>query len=68
MQFFEHDPPINPSSMTRWRKRIGEAGAEEMLKETIASGLKIKAVKPHPFKRVNVETSVSEEDLECSGA
>jgi IS5 family transposase len=22
MQFFEHDPPINPSSMTRWRNRI----------------------------------------------
>ena len=25
MKFFEHEPPINPSSMTRWRKRIGKA-------------------------------------------
>ena len=39
MQFFEHDPPIDSASMTRWRKRIGETGAEELLKETIAAGL-----------------------------
>ena len=44
MKFFEHEPPIHPSSMTRWRKRIGEAGAEELLKETIQAGLKLKAV------------------------
>ncbi len=62
-QFFEHDPPINPSSMSRWRKRIGEAGAEALLKETIAAGLKIKPVKPHPFKRVNVDTTLQEKDL-----
>ncbi|MBR9986252.1 MAG: transposase [Desulfosarcina sp.] len=58
MQFFEHNPPINPSSMSRWRKRIGEAGAEALLKETVAAGLTIKVVKPHPFKRVTVDTIV----------
>ena len=26
MKCFEHEVPIDPSSMTRWRKRIGEAG------------------------------------------
>jgi heme-degrading monooxygenase HmoA len=56
MQYFEHDPPINPSSMSRWRKRIGEAGAEALLEETIAAGLTIKTVKPHPFKQVTVDT------------
>jgi IS5 family transposase len=29
MKFFEHEAPIDPSSMTNWRKRIGKAGAEE---------------------------------------
>ena len=28
MKFFKYNLPIHPSSMTRWRKRIGEAGAE----------------------------------------
>jgi IS5 family transposase len=41
MKYFEHSLPIHPSSMTRWRNRIGEAGAEELLKETIESGLKM---------------------------
>jgi len=63
MKFFEHTVPINPSSMTRWRNRIGEAGAEEVLKETIAAGLKLKAVKPYQLKRVNVDTTVQEKDV-----
>jgi IS5 family transposase len=63
MKYFEHCPPIDPSSMTRWRKRIGEAGAEELLKETIKAGLKIKAVKPYQLKRVNVDTTVQEKEI-----
>jgi IS5 family transposase len=63
MKFFEHEPPIDPSSMTRWRSRIGEAGAEELLKETIAAGLKLKAVKPYQLKRVNVDTTVQEKEI-----
>ena len=63
MKFFEHEYPIDPSSMTRWRKRIGEAGAEELLKETILAGLKTKAVKPHQLKRVNVDTTVQEKEV-----
>jgi len=63
MKYFQHRVPIDPSSMTRWRKRIGEAGAEELLKETIASGLKLKAVKVHQLKRVNVDTTVQEKEV-----
>jgi IS5 family transposase len=63
MKFFEHEPPINPSSMTRWRRRIGHAGAEELLKETIQTGLKINAVKAHQLKRVNVDTTVQEKEV-----
>jgi IS5 family transposase len=63
MKFFEHELPINPSSMTRWRKRIGEAGAEELLKETIEAGLKLKAVKAFQLKRVNIDTTVQEKEI-----
>jgi IS5 family transposase len=31
------EPPIAPSSLTRWRKRLGEAGVEELLTETITA-------------------------------
>ena len=63
MKWFEHDVPIDPSSMTRWRKRIGEAGAEGLLRETLEAGLRIKAVKPHQLKRVNVDTTVQEKEI-----
>ncbi|MFH2123439.1 MAG: IS5 family transposase [Pseudomonadota bacterium] len=63
MKFFEHQLPIHPSSMTRWRKRIGEAGAEELLKETLEAGLRMKAVKTSQLKRINVDTTVQEKDI-----
>ena len=44
-QFFHHELLIDPSSMTRWRQRLSEAGAEAMLKETIQAGLRMKVIK-----------------------
>ena len=64
MSHFEHELPINSSSMTRWRKRIGESGAEELLRETIEAGLKLKAVKSSQLKRVNVDTTVQEKEVQ----
>jgi IS5 family transposase len=63
MKFFEHKRPIDSSSMTRFRKRIGEAGAEVMLRETIKAGLAMKAVRPHQLDRVNVDTTVQEKHV-----
>jgi IS5 family transposase len=62
MKYFEHEAPIHPSSMCRWRKRIGDAGAEQLLKQTIEAGLKLKAIKQFQLKRVNVDTTVQEKE------
>ena len=48
--------------MCRWRKRIGDAGAEQLLKQTIEAGLKLKAIKQFQLKRVNVDTTVQEKE------
>ena len=45
MEYFNHKVPIHPSSMSRWRKRINDAGAEHLLNETIEANLDLKAVK-----------------------
>ena len=58
MRYFQHSMPIDPSSMTRWRKRLGEAGAEQMLRETIEAGMRMKAIRPAELQRVNVDTTV----------
>ena len=57
-QFFEYEMPFDPSSMTRWRKRLGEAGAESMLKATIETGVTMKAITPSQVRHVNVDTTV----------
>jgi IS5 family transposase len=58
MKYFQHRLPIEASSMTRWRGRLGEAGAEQMLRETIATGIKMGAIRAADLKRVNVDTTV----------
>ncbi len=57
MTHFQHRMPIDPSSMTRWRKRLGDAGAEQMLRATIEAGMKMRVIRPAELKRVNVDTT-----------
>ena len=62
-QYFEHVMPIDPSSMTRWRKRIGIEGAEELLKQTILTAIKSGYLKPKDCAEVNVDTTVQTKDI-----
>ena len=61
--FFEHGVPIDPSSMTRWRERLHSAGMEELLGETIRTGLRGGFIREAELKRVNVDTTVQEKDI-----
>ena len=49
--------------MSRWRKRAGKAGLEQLLAETIRAGLKLKAIKTSQLNRVNVDTTVQEKHI-----
>ncbi len=61
--FFQHRLPLDPSSLTRWRKRIGEEGVEWMLTQTIEAGKRSGAVKDRDLKRVTVDTTVMEKNI-----
>lgn len=63
MKFFEHELPAHYSSMSRWRGKIAEAGAEKMLAQTIEAGLKSKFIKPRQMEKVNVDTTVQEKHI-----
>ncbi len=58
--FFQHKPPIDPTSLIRWRKRIGEEGVEWLLTKTIEAGRKSGAVEDASLDEVAVETTVME--------
>jgi len=61
--FFQHRPPIDPSSLTRWRGRIGEEGVEWLLTQTIRAGQKSGAIDENSVKRVAVDTTVMEKAI-----
>jgi IS5 family transposase len=61
--YFQHTLPIDPSQMTRFRKRIGEAGCEFMLGLTIHAGLATKTVSVTSLTIVNVDTTVQEKAI-----
>ena len=59
-QYFQHSLPIDPSQMTRFRKRIGTTGCETMLKVTIRAGLTSKTINRRSLQAVNVDTTVQD--------
>ncbi len=48
-EFFRHDLPLERSSMTRWRQRMGEERIQALLQESLAVALKVGAAKPSDF-------------------
>src|SRR5690606_16286083 len=57
--YLQTEPPIDPSSLTRWRKRLGEAGVEELLAATVAAAKRGGLLRAASFKTVIVDTTVA---------
>ena len=55
---FQHALPLDRSSMTRWRKRIGAERLELLLAETLAAAQRAGAAAPRHFERVTIDTTV----------
>jgi len=59
----QHQCPIHPTSMSRWRKRVGADRLEELLQETIALAKREGQVSQRDLERVNVDTTVQEKNI-----
>ncbi len=55
---FRHAPPLDRSSMTRWRRRIGPERLELLLTETLAAAQRGGAVEKKHLRRVTIDTTV----------
>ena len=62
-EFFRHHLPLDRSSMTRWRQRMGEERLRALLQESLSVALKTGAAKPSDFTRAVVDTTVAEKDV-----
>ena len=59
-EFFQHRLPVEPPSLSIFRKRIGQEGMERLLQETIRLGRQTGTLTRQDLKRVNVDTTVQE--------
>ena len=55
---FQHAPPLDRSSMTRWRRRIGPERLEALLAESLAAARRGGAVEERHLRRVTIDTTV----------
>ncbi len=58
--FFQHRFPVEPPSLSIFRGRIGEAGMERLLEETIKVGVQTGTVSKRDLSHVTVDTTVQE--------
>ena len=54
---------MDPSSLVRWRKRVGASGIEKLLAESIETAQRSKLLKRNDVARVNVDTTVQEKAI-----
>lgn len=63
MEFMQHEVPIDPSSMTRWRDRVGPEMFDLMQAQVLKAAIALGQVKASAFEKVAVDTTVQEKAI-----
>lgn len=59
----QHEAPLDSSSLSRWRKRVGAERLEQLLKETVALAVREKHLPQKDLAQVTVDTTVQEKNI-----
>ena len=62
-EYFQHRLPCDPTSLVKWRKRVGASGIEQLLKESLEAAKRQQALTDKEIKSVNVDTTVQEKAM-----
>ena len=62
-EFFQHRPPLDRSSITNWRNRMGEERLKALPQESLAVAARAGAIKPRDLARVIVDTTVQPKNI-----
>jgi IS5 family transposase len=62
-EFFQHELPLDRSSMTNWRNRMGEERLQALLQESLAVATRTGAMKPGDLARVVIDTTVQPKNM-----
>lgn len=59
----QHTLPLHPTSLVKWRKRLGAQRIGELLQETSTLAVRERQVSAEELKQVNVDTTVQEKNI-----
>ena len=62
-EYMQHECPIHPTSMVKWRQRVGDGRLELLLAETIAIALGHRQVTSQQLRKITVDTTVQEKAI-----
>ncbi len=62
-EYFQHNFPLDPTSLVKWRKRIGSEGMEKLFQQTLKTAQQSKLLKRSHLNKVNVDTTVQEKAI-----
>ncbi|MCH8882250.1 MAG: IS5 family transposase, partial [SAR324 cluster bacterium] len=62
-EYFQHRLPLDPTSLVKWRKRVGKEGMEKLFAETIEAAKRQKLIQRRDVDKVNVDTTVQEKAI-----
>ncbi len=62
-QYFQHDLPCHPTTLVKWRQRVGADGMEKLLKQILQTAQQQQALQPADIKRVIVDTTIQEKAI-----
>ena len=62
-EYFQHRLPVDPTTLVKWRKRIGPRGVEKLLTETLETAKRKEKLTERHLERVNVDTTVQEKAI-----
>lgn len=63
LETFQHKVPCHPTTLVKWRKRVGEKGVEKLLSHTIDTAKREALLPDKLLKKVNVDTTVQEKSI-----
>jgi transposase, IS5 family len=63
LEYYEPRMPCDATQIGRFRRAIGEAGMQSILKATIDAAIQSKAIKPAEFERIIVDSTVQEKAI-----
>ena len=62
-EYLQHEFPIHPTCMTKWRQRVGADRLEQLLAETVRLATETKQVRPQQLRQITVDTTVQEKAI-----